>query len=172
MAYLAIAYPDLHESDYSWIQTIRQQHDRQFDLVKPHVTLVFGANKLSQNEFTNHVQNSLATCKSFPIILDSAKVVADSSKGLFHTFLIPSEGFEKVCELHDLLYQGPLESELRVDIPFIPHLTVGSGSEVEMTALAEQINRRNTSIKGNLDKVQIIEFDGTAVKYIAESSLL
>jgi 2'-5' RNA ligase len=170
MAYLVIAYPNLSEPDYDWLQSIRKKHDQQFDLVKPHVTLVFGTEKLSQNEFIEHVQNSLTAFSSFPIILDSTKVVGNDSKDLFHAFLVPSNGFNEVKQLHDVLYQGALESELRSDIPFIPHLTIGSGSKREMTALVEQIGQ-NFSINGNLDRVSIIEFDGTAVKDTAEVSL-
>jgi 2'-5' RNA ligase len=99
MAFLAVAYPNINDSDYRWVQNLRQKHDRQFDIVEPHITLVFDTNKLSSSEFTKHVQNSLAKFKSFPISLDSAKVVEDNSKNFFHTFLIPSNGFGEINEL-------------------------------------------------------------------------
>lgn len=172
MAYLVIAYPNVSESDYSWIQGIRQKHDPQFDLVKPHVTLVFGTDKLSQVEFIEHVRNSLAESKSFPITLDSAKVIQDGTKNLFHTFLVPSEGFNEIDKLHDHLYQDALKSELRTDIPFVPHLTIGSGSEAKMKALANHINSQSISIKGHLNKVSIVEFDNSTVHDVASVSLI
>jgi 2'-5' RNA ligase len=171
MTYLAITYPNIGEADLEWIQSIRQMNDRQFKLVRPHITLVFGTDKLNANELTDHVQNKVRSFKSFQIILDSAKIVEDNSKSYFHAFLIPSVGLDEINELHDLLYQDELESELRVDIPFVPHLTIGSGNKDEMTTLVDNINESNISIKGTVDQVSMIGFDGVKVTNINELSL-
>jgi hypothetical protein len=39
MAYAVVAYPDLE--DESKIQEFRKKHDPYFQLIKPHITLVF-----------------------------------------------------------------------------------------------------------------------------------
>src|SRR5690606_29174424 len=123
MAYLVLTYPDIDKSDYDWIQEIRKNHDnRYFDVVEPHFTLVFSTNKLSLEDFTRHVKEKIEGSQAFEISLDSAKVVEDDSKEFFHEFLIPSKGFDEINKIHDELYTGPLESELRHDIPFIPHV--------------------------------------------------
>lgn len=171
MALLAIAYPKISRSDFNWIQSIRKKNDRQFNLVKPHITLVFGTEKLNSKEFTDHIQNKVHAFKSFQITLDSAKIVEDDSKNHCHAFLVPSIGFNEINELHDLLYEDELESELRHDIPFMPHLTIGSGSREEMTALVDRINESKISIKGSVNQVSIISFDGVKVTDINEQSL-
>lgn len=171
MALLAIAYPKISRPDFDWIQSIRENNDRQFKLVKPHITLVFGTDKLNSTEFTDHIQSKLRTFDSFQIIFDSVKIIEDDSKKFCHAFLIPSVGFNEIDELHDLLYQDELESELRQDIPFIPHLTIGSGSKEEMTALVDRINESKISIKGSVNQVSIISFDGIKVTDINEQNL-
>lgn len=172
MTLLAIAYPDVSETDFNWIQSIREKNDRQFNLVRPHITLVFGTEKLNSNEFTDHIQSKVRTFKSFQITLDSAKIVEDDSKNFCHAFLIPSVGFNEINELHDLLYQDELGSELRHDIPFIPHLTIGSGSKEEMDILVDRINESKISIKGSVDQISIISFDGINVTTINEQGLV
>lgn len=171
MALLAIAYPKISKPDFDWIQSIREKNDRQFNLVRPHITLVFGTDKLNSNEFTAHIQSKVRTFKSFQITLDLAKVIKDNSKNYCHAFLIPSAGFNEINELHDILYQDELESELRVDIPYIPHLTIGSGSKEEMTALVDKVNESKTSINGSVDQVSIISFDSIKVTDINEQNL-
>ncbi|MEI9913941.1 MAG: 2'-5' RNA ligase family protein [Candidatus Saccharibacteria bacterium] len=172
MAFLAIAYPVIESSDFEWIQDIRKLHDRQFDLVNPHITLVFGTNKLNLSEFTKHIQSKVRTFKSFKVTMDSAKTIEGNSIDDCHAFLIPSVGFNEINELHDLLYQDELESELRRDMPFIPHLTIGSGSKEEMTVLVNKVNEQRISINGNVGEVNIISFDGSKVKDINMLSLV
>ena len=172
MTFLAIAYPNINDSDYRWIQDIRQEHDRQFSIVEPHITLVFSTNKLDPSEFTEHIRDSLAKFRSFPITLDSARIIEDDSKNFFHAFLVPSNGFSEIEKLHDLLYHGALKSELRLDIPFIPHLGIGSGSKAEMATLVDQVNSQKITISGYLEKVSIVEYDGSKVKDLSTVSLL
>lgn len=171
MALLAIAYPKISRPDFDWIQSIREKNDRQFKSVEPHITLVFGTDKLNSTEFIDHVQSKLRTFDSFQITFDSVKIIKDGSKKFCHAFLIPSLGFNETNELHDLLYQDELESELRQDIPFIPHLTVGSGSKEEMNVLVDKINESKFSIRGSVNQVSIISFDGVKVTVINEQSL-
>ncbi len=171
MAFLAVAYPKLDESDFDWVQSIRKKHDQQFDLVRPHITLVFGTDKLRSNDFIAHVQSKVRTVQSFQITFDSAKVVEDHSGNFCNAFLVPSKGYSEIIELHDLLYQDDLSSELRTDIPFIPHMTIGSGNEEEMTTLVDEINESKISIEASVDQISIISFDGVKVTDIDRQDL-
>lgn len=165
MAYLVLAYPDIDRSDYNWIQEIRKNHDnRYFDVVEPHFTLVFSTNKLSLEDFTRHVTEKIKGSQAFEISLDSAKVVEDDSKEFFHEFLIPSKGFYEINKIHDDLYTGPLESELRHDIPFIPHVGIGtSDEEQEAEEVVGMVMKAQRTIIGTVSKITIVEFDGKKV---------
>lgn len=164
MASLALIYPNLSKEDFEAIQAIRKQHStRYFDVVDPHLTLVFGTDKITASELVKHVQAKLDGMKAFDLKLDSAKVVEDDSKEFFHAFLIPSNGFEEINTIHDILYTDALESELRHDIPFIPHLGIGTGTKGEMEDLANRINESNLQIKGSADDITIVQYDGNKV---------
>lgn len=173
MSNLIISYPNLSADDYAWIQNIRKLHDiKYFAIVRPHVTLVFGTDKLNPSELLDHTKEKLKNFQKIEILLDSAIVVEDDSKSFFHTFLIPSIGYEEIIQCHDLLYSGDLSSELRLDIPFIPHVGIGtSNDEADMQALAKKINSESVSIKGLLGTVSIVQFDGTRVVDLKEAPL-
>jgi hypothetical protein len=165
MAYLALAYPDIDQSDYDWIQDIRKTHDkRYFNVVQPHFTLVFSTTKLSLEEFTQHIKEKAERFQAFDISLDSAKVVEDDSKEFFHEFLIPSKGFDEINRIHDELYTGSLESELRHDIPFIPHVGIGTSDEKqEAEEVVSMVIQAQRTIIGTVSKITIVEFDGKKV---------
>lgn len=165
MAYLALAYPDIDQSDYDWIQGIRKNHDkRYFDVVEPHFTLVFSTDKLSLEDFVEHVKEKIGAFRVFDISLDSAKVVEDDSKDFYHEFLIPSKGFDEINKIHDELYTGLLESELRHDIPFIPHVGIGTSDEYkEAEKVVRMIEQAQRPIIGTVSKITIVEFDGKKV---------
>jgi len=174
MSNLVIAYPQISDNDYDWIQTIRKISDPMyFNIVRPHITLVFGTEKLSVEELSVHTRNKLISFRPITILLDSAKVVEDDSKKLFHTFLVPSEGYKEIIDLHDEFYTGKLENELRLDIPFIPHIGIGtSTNKTEMNELADDINAKDITIKGKLEKVSIVQYDGSKVMDCEEISLV
>jgi len=173
MSNLLISYPNISKTDYDWIQSIRNDHDpRYFSVVKPHVTIVFGTNKLNPQELLEHAQKKVKNFPRIAINFDSALVVEDDSESFFHTFLVPSEGYDQINKLHDLLYENEMASELRLDIPFIPHIGIGtSDSEKDMGSLAKQINEKTVSIKGFLDTLSLVQFDGTEVEDLDKISL-
>jgi hypothetical protein len=45
-----------------------------------------------------------------------------------YVFLVPDEGSGALSLLHDRLYSGLLAS-LRIDLPYVPHITIGRCSE-------------------------------------------
>ena len=168
MSNLIIAYPTISNSDYSWIQSIREKSDpRYFEVAKPHVTLVFGTEKLTTKELITYTKGKLANLRKVELKLDSAIVVEDDTKTFFHAFLVPSTGYDEVVSIHDLLYTDDLASELREDIPFIPHIGIGtSDNKDEMVALVNEINDIKKVIVGSLEKVTIVQYDGVKVSDI------
>jgi hypothetical protein len=173
MSYVVITYPKVIQEDLDWIQSIRQEFDlKQFHIVAPHVTLVFPTQQLDKQALINHVQSKLSGINIFTIKFDSAKVVEDDSKTYYHAFLIPSLGFEEINKLHDLLYTDALASELREDIPFIPHLGIGNNPQKQvMDDLVHRINSSGKSVEGKIDEITISEFDGHKVADIMQIAL-
>lgn len=173
MSFVVIAYPKIRLQDFDWLQNVRRNNDPiMFDVVKPHVTFIFPTTKLAANELENHVKNSLGNTTTFSVRFDSTKVVEDDSKTYTHTFLIPSTGFEEITKLHDILYVGDMASELRLDIPFIPHMGIGTNSNKDkMHQLAKDLDRQDRVIEGVIDELVVCEYDGKKVKDLAIISL-
>lgn len=164
MANLALIYPSISNDDFETIQVIRKKHDaKYFDVVDPHITLVFGTDKITADELVKHIKAKLSGTSSFSLKFDSATVVENDSKDFFHAFLIPSNGFDEINIIHDALYRDVLESELRHDIPFIPHMGIGTGSKEEMEALVRQLNKRQLSINGTANEITVVQYDGNKV---------
>lgn len=165
MSYLVIAYPSICKSDFEWIQDIRKKSDnRYFDVVNPHFTLVFGTDKLDINELVKHVTEKVKGFRKFNICLDSAILVEDDSKEFYHAFLIPSDGFNEINELHDRLYSGPLGSELRTNIPFIPHVGIGTNdNKPTIEKLVGDLNQEKRKVMGSVDELSIVEYNGRKI---------
>jgi len=173
MSYVVIAYPKISLEDFEWIQDVRRDNDPiMFNVVKPHVTFIFPTTRLAASDLEGHVKNNLADTKSFSVRFDSTKVVEDDSKTYTHTFLIPSIGYNEITNLHDILYVGDMASELRLDIPFIPHIGIGTNSNKDkMYQLAKDLEKQNRVIDSVIDELVVCEYDGKKVKDLAIISL-
>jgi hypothetical protein len=81
---------------------------------------------------------------------------ANESDGGAYVFLVPDEGYSAMSLLHDRLYAGPFEQHHRLDIPYIPHMTVTKLRDSAMAKrLRDQLNRNGISIKGVLRALRI-----------------
>ena len=88
-----------------------------------------------------------------------------SSQKYAHIFLVPDEGFGHLIRLHDRLYSDRLNSELRLDIPFIPHLTVGSGLELQKAkALSDQLNAKAFQVEFELNELFVVKIEDQKIK--------
>lgn len=55
---------------------------------------------------------------------------------------------------------GVLASELRLDIPFLPHITVGKTSDPGLAkALADQLNQQSMAIEGRIEILDVIRYE-------------
>lgn len=165
MSLVVIAFPNISAEDYEWIQKIRRQHDsKKFNVVKPHVTIIFPTTKLDSNSLARHIENHLTGLEAFPVVFDSVRVVEDFSKTYSQAFLVPSAGYNEISKLHDLLYVDEMASELRSDILFIPHVSIGTNEDrFVMQRLASSVRESNKSVSGTIDKLTVCEYDGNKV---------
>jgi 2'-5' RNA ligase len=174
MNYLAVAYPQWSEEDVFWIQSIREQYDPHCFLIRPHFTLVFptNADRVTKTAFTNHLRQSLLGFTAFPCVIRCAVPVKDALSSLTHIFLVPDEGFSHIVKLHDAVYKTLLAAEQRLDIPYIPHITIGASTEPRIAkAIADHINTQNICVHGIVASVDAIQFDGSKVETIEQFRL-
>jgi 2'-5' RNA ligase len=160
MSLLVVAYPHLTQTDHEWIQAIRRQHDPQYGLIGAHFTLVFPVTTVDQDAFIAHVTARLRYTYVISFNIRCAMVVKDAFGPLTHVFLVPDEGFSALVKLHDALYTDVLADALRLDAPFIPHITVGGDADPLISkALADAINREDRCVQGQITALDIISYE-------------
>jgi hypothetical protein len=170
MSMLVLAYPQLEKKDFDWIQSFRARHDeRYFNLVQPHFTFVFPVDNIAQDNFVNHVEKTAKKFKEFYFVLRCAQIVKDSFSDYTDVFLIPEEGYRIFVKLHDALYTGLLEKELRLDIPFIPHLGIANDKDpMRCKTLSDEINSKNPEIFGAISKLDVVSYSNNKIETIKE----
>ncbi len=170
MPLLVLAYPQIDIKDFDWIQSIRSKHDeRFFRAVNPHFTLVFPVFDIDPKAFIKHVEGVAKNFREFYFVLRCAQIVKDSFSEYTDVFLIPEEGYRIFVKLHDQLYTGLLEKELRLDIPFIPHVGIaGYTDALKCKSIAVEINSTNPEIFGAVNKLDIVDYENNRARTIKE----
>jgi 2'-5' RNA ligase len=173
MALAAVNYPTLIKDDFEWIQSVRQEHDPlYFNVVDPHLTLVFPTDGVSERTLIEHVRRHAGASVAFEVVFRCAILGDPDFQEHAHAFLVPDEGFSDVVRLHDRLYTGPLARELRLDLPFIPHVGIANTPRPEQCkAIVDQLNAEPFEIRGRVETLDVIGYDGERVWSIEHVSL-
>lgn len=103
------------------IQTIRNKYDRLANLISPHITLVFPfSDSVTNDDLVFKLSNLLSSYSSFKVIFNGISLSHDN-----YIFLNCTHGKDILITLHDDIYQNILPTHLKLDIPYIPHITLG-----------------------------------------------
>ncbi len=152
-----VAYPFLDERDRSWIESFRSVHDAQKQkTIAAHFTLVFGCGTVATDEYLTHTEAIVSTTSTIRFCCRYAMPCADLHDDAAYVFLVPDEGHASISKLHDRLYTGPLASNLRLDFPYIPHITIGAKqSRTEAKQLCDMLNEQHLEISGVINTVTV-----------------
>lgn len=132
------------------IQAFRERNDPLSRLIEPHITLVFPFDsELSDEELIEHVETKVVSTNSFQATLYPLPTI-DSGYIYFSILL----GISQISALHDRLYEGVMAQYLEAR-PYVPHITVGRGNDVEATLIAEEASTICFSKTFNVNKIQI-----------------
>jgi hypothetical protein len=174
LSLLVLGYPELKAEDFEWIQNIRIKYDsRYYNVVNPHFTFVFPVFNFMQNEFTEEIILKTSGIKKIKFLSRCAVIVKDSFSDYTDILLVPDEGYSDIVKLHDKLYSGILKNDLRLDIPFIPHIGIaGFTNSAESKAIADDLNKSNFIIEGMIDKLDIVNYNYPKVESIKEIRLI
>jgi len=156
-ALLSIAYPDVDAEDRKFLSSFRREHSPAARLrVEPHFTLAFACSQVPEEQYAAHVAAVAAKAAVVPFDCRYAMLGADDEDDRAYVFLVPEEGFSAIALLHDELYTGPLEPHLRLDLPYVPHLTIGIMNDRRLAkGLCDELNRKGVSISGTLRAITI-----------------
>ena len=153
-------------SDLAWIEGLRRAHNPNDSLVAAHVTLVFGFASPAPAVAISHARDVGRRFAPFDYALTSARAVRDLSGDGSHVFLVPGPGAAEIVALHDALYGGPLAGQLRTDIPFIPHVTVGYfESHEDAGTLALELSG-SVDVRARLVRLDIVAFKDGSVSLL------
>ncbi|MEM1046661.1 MAG: 2'-5' RNA ligase family protein [Pseudomonadota bacterium] len=153
----ALAYPVLKDRDRTFIDAYRDRHDVPYrDVVAPHFTLVFGCEAVSEKDFCDHVEQVAGQMSPVYFVCRYAMLGVDHQSPTGHVFLVPDEGYGALSLLHDRLYTGVLRPHLRLDIPFTPHITIGTVDDLSAARrLCDALNRDGVEIIGRVEALTV-----------------
>jgi hypothetical protein len=173
VALLVLAYPELSERDFDVIQNYRRQNDPLFfNVVKPHFTIIFSTDSLSEQELMDEVADKANDFSKFDFHIRCATINQDDSGSYFHEFLVPDEGNSNIIKLHDVLYSGKLAGELRLDIDFIPHIGIGNSPQAKTARdRVSQLNIEGVDIKGRISYLDVVRYENNMVTTIKRIEL-
>lgn len=173
MPFAVVSYPKFIPNEGELIPVMESLYPKFiYPKLAPHFTFVFPQSSVPQAALIAHVQTIAAVHTPIPFVIHRVQAVADSISPNHYLFLVPDDGFDAVHQLHDQLYSGELAHELRLDIPFIPHITLGHTPDVAYcNAAADAINKQPFELAGVIDVLDVVELEGDTARTIAQIKL-
>jgi 2'-5' RNA ligase len=146
-----VALPDIAAEDLRWIQLVREKHDPFYPTIDPHFTLVFGIHELPEDLYLGHIDSVARASGPLHFVCRYAMVGADDGGNTAYVFLVPDEGNAALSRLHDQLYRGPLTPFLRLQAPYIPHITLASMQDFgRAKALCDELDDGQICLPGRI----------------------
>ena len=141
------------------IQNFRKKYDFKWNLIPPHITLVFPFNSSDETAILGHIKKKIVAIKPFDIAVDTYKKSHDN-----YLYLTFKKGVSELTHIHDILYTAILEQNLKTDITYEPHLTIGNfqnengelRQDVCSKALTD-LDNSSLSYEGEVDAITLIE---------------
>ena len=83
----------------------------------------------------------------------------NQNRPVTHVFLVPDVGLGRLVTLHDRLYAGQLTVYLRLDLPFVPHVTIAALADgAAAFQLARTLNEEGISMHGALTRLTVAQY--------------
>lgn len=128
-----VAYPECAAQDLQAMDTWRAANDPTgHALIRPHFTLLFACDAVDEPTYLAHVAAVAARTAAIGFHCRYAMLGADAHSPRAQAYLVPDEGRAALSLLHDVLYTGPLADQLRLDLPYTPHITVGTFDSAQL----------------------------------------
>ena len=89
-----------------------------------------------------------------------------------YVFLVPDGGYADLSLLHDRLYGGVLAPFLRLDVPFTPHINIGTLSDrTEAKKLCDSLNQEGVSVPGRVGALIVGDLEDGKIVDLASFEL-
>jgi hypothetical protein len=168
-----VSYPEVSLEASSFMEQFRHAHDLPYrDVVVAHFTMVFGCKTIELPDYTRHIAAVATQSKSIRFSCKYAMLGTDDLDDSAYVFLVPDEGYSSISLLHDRLYTGLLQPFLRLEVPFIPHITIGTLKDrAAAKALCDELNRSGVHIEGSLRALTIGSLEDGKLKNLSAHAL-
>ena len=169
----ALAYPKISKFDQGFIRGFRKQHDQKnVNVVDFHFTTVFGITDITEIDYIEHLKAIVPQIPQIDFCLRYAMLGKDDFSKDFYVFLVPDEGYSALSLLHDKLYTGLFEDSLKLEIPYIPHITIAMGKDPQkMKLLRDEINANIININGTIDEITVSRYTDNVINNIEKVAL-
>jgi GNAT superfamily N-acetyltransferase len=168
-----IACLDIPEAQRRFIDDFRRAHDHQAALVLPHFTLVFGAADIDEPAYLRHVETIAQAAAPIRFHCRCATLGADERAERAFVYLVPDEGHAAIALLHDRLYGGPLAPSLRLQVPYTPHITIGSCADFRQAkAWCDALNGQGVDVAGMLSALTVGTLRGGSFQVLRQFDLM
>src|SRR5215831_21017990 len=115
MIYSLVHFPNI---DIARINQVRRLYDPQFDLIQPHITVMFPVpESVGEDKLIDHLRKVLCDTRSFPIQLQGLRKSPDD-----YLFLVVDKGKDDIVDLHSQINTGMLSDLSKTDLPYVPHV--------------------------------------------------
>jgi len=172
MSLLVLARPKLPVAARRRIDALRQRHDPQHSLVPPHLTFVFPTRAAGAARLEEEVRAAAAAFAPVPFRLTAAMPLPGLSVDAWFVALVAEQGFGRLLRLHDRLYAGALAADARLDLPYVPHVTVARlPGPAAARALADTINAEPFVLAGRVERLELVASKGRGLEVLAEAAL-
>jgi 2'-5' RNA ligase len=168
-----VAFPEWAAADAAFVDGFRRRHDEAMhSVVGPHVTLLFGCSALPAPDYRAHVERVAASSPTLSVRFRYAMLGADDEQPLAYVFLVPDDGNAGLSLLHDRLYTGPMAAQLRLDLPYTPHVTIGrSADRLQAKRWCDQLNEAGVDIEARISTLTVGGIDAGRFVRLADYPL-
>ena len=167
-----LAYPGLSADDQTRLEAFRRDHDPNCSVVRAHFTMVFGCNAVAEGAYLDHVRQVCRQGRPIQFTCRFAMLGADDEAERAYVFLVPDEGFSGIARLHAALYRGVLRERLRLDLPYIPHITLGASPDrASAKQWCDDLNESGLEIHGAINTLAVSTREHDTMRTISEFNL-
>ncbi|NIA71400.1 2'-5' RNA ligase family protein [Pelagibius litoralis] len=152
-----LTYPKFEIHTTQVLDQFRAQNEpERAKLVAPHLTLMFGVKGVEPQEIVTLCRDVVEAMPQFQVTLDRFEMDYDSIEKTHKIYLLCGKGREQVIALHEALYQAKYRSQLRLGIPYQPHMTVATNKDQSALKATKLSSLGELPIAGTIEKIDVV----------------
>jgi len=118
-------------------------------------------------EFIAEIKEQSKGIAAIPFCVRCAVICKDSFSDNYDAFLVPDEGHSGVVKLHDRLYSDKLARQHRLDVSYIPHISIAYSTDVlHIKNIVDNWNETEPPISGFISSLDIINYQNRVITTI------